>query len=528
MSVIVQSPGTLAATDEFVWLERRHPQYEAYAAHWSFLRDSYVGGPEFIGSHLFRFWREKDPKWKNRLQRAYRYNFARKVTDIITGYLWEQPPSRNIDKLPEKLKAFWHDADREGNSIDAVMAQQVSPWVCVYGRPWIVVDKPREVGATREDAKRDRLHPYLTVVAPTDVLDARFANGELEWILLRETVRDDLNAKLSRGGIGEQFRLWTKTNWEVWKLLDRGKTKEAVFVAGDAHELGVVPVVPMDFKAAISRFVSPSLIWEVAYLDRSIFNHLSLLDEELYNATFSQLAIPWQAILAGQGMPEGNGQVDAAAGARKHVAEIGTEEVFVYDGKAGTAPAYVAPDPAPAQTLENRVEREINEIFRHLSLAGEMAQEASTPTSGISKEHEFRKLNKMLATLGDNHESAERSILRIAARWEGEDPAKIPDDVVDYPESFDVTTMMEELEEIREMTTAGLPDLVVNEARKETVTRRFSKLPPEKLKAMLAAVDKVVGIPTIDLRDPRRKPEPGPGGGTGDDDEDKDDDGGAA
>lgn len=485
------------AQQRATWLDRRHPDYATYADHWAFLRDSYIGGPEFLTTHLFQFWREDEASFTERQARAHRYNFTQKVVDIVNGFLWQRAPARKRDDLPEPLQAFWDDADREGNPIDAVMAQRVAPWAAVFGRFWVVVDKPPEVATDRAQERERRLYPYLSFVSPGDVLDARIEQGRIRWALLRERIRDDADPQTSTGQVDARFRLWTEESWHLYRRDERtegGQTiVTAVLLKEGTHNLGVVPIVPVDHRAPVSPFVSPSLVWELAYLDRSIFNHISLLDDILYNVTFPQLRIPWQSLPMGTGDPERPG-----AEAENRVIEMSTKRAFVYDAQSPTAPDWMAPDPAPAQTIRERIKEEIDELFRSVALQGEMAEEVSE-ASGISREHEFRKLNKLLATMADNLEAAELRILRLAARWQGFDEDVIPSDAVDYPETFDVKTLMDELDEIRAMAEAGLPDAVLNEARKDSVRQRFSKLPQEELDALLEAIDKTVGIPSVDL-----------------------------
>ena len=46
-----------------------------------------------------------------------------------------------------------------------------------------------------------------------------------------------------------------------------------------------------------SPYFSPSLIDDIAYLDRAVANYLSNLDAIIQDQTFSQLAIPVQSLL---------------------------------------------------------------------------------------------------------------------------------------------------------------------------------------------------------------------------------------
>ncbi|MCP6576658.1 hypothetical protein NL496_28590, partial [Klebsiella pneumoniae] len=81
-----------------------------------------------------------------------------------------------------------------------------------------------------------------------------------------------------------------------------------------------------------SPYFSPSLIDDIAYLDRAVANYLSNLDAIIQDQTFSQLAIPVQSLLPGD---ENHAKV----------MEMGTKRVFTYDSESGNQPFYLSPDP---------------------------------------------------------------------------------------------------------------------------------------------------------------------------------------
>jgi hypothetical protein len=82
------------------------------------------------------------------------------------------------------------------------------------------------------------------------------------------------------------------------------------------HGLGMVPVFPVDCMGqSESPYFSPSLIDDIAYLDRAVANYLSNLDAIIQDQTFSQLAIPVQSLLPGD---ENHGKV----------LELGTKRVL--------------------------------------------------------------------------------------------------------------------------------------------------------------------------------------------------------
>lgn len=103
----------------------------------------------------------------------------------------------------------------------------------------------------------------------------------------------------------QRYRLWTRNEWflfreEVKKGAGNAGRRTAKVVLEDKgeHKLGVVPVFPVDcIGESESPYFSPSLIDDIAYLDRAVANYLSNLDAIIQDQTFSQLAIPVQSLL---------------------------------------------------------------------------------------------------------------------------------------------------------------------------------------------------------------------------------------
>ncbi|MCV5137544.1 hypothetical protein OFB61_23255, partial [Escherichia coli] len=111
-----------------------------------------------------------------------------------------------------------------------------------------------------------------------------------------------------------------------------------------------------------SPYFSPSLIDDIAYLDRAVANYLSNLDAIIQDQTFSQLAIPVQSLLPGD---------------ENHtkVLEMGTKRVFTYDSEGGNQPFYLSPDPKQAQMIITTIKTVINEIYHSVGVAGERTKQ---------------------------------------------------------------------------------------------------------------------------------------------------------
>lgn len=98
-------------------VQRRHPQFEDHLTHWAFLEATYDGGREWFKENIFRYIKEGDSEFKDRVERAYRFNHTREVVDLINKYLFKQNIVRNEEDAPESVKKFWKRSTRNGMGI---------------------------------------------------------------------------------------------------------------------------------------------------------------------------------------------------------------------------------------------------------------------------------------------------------------------------------------------------------------------------------------------------------------------------
>ena len=64
-------------------IARRHPEYDESVKHWDFLEDTYEGGREWFKDNIFRYIKEGDQEFADRVDRCYRFNHTREVVDLI-------------------------------------------------------------------------------------------------------------------------------------------------------------------------------------------------------------------------------------------------------------------------------------------------------------------------------------------------------------------------------------------------------------------------------------------------------------
>jgi hypothetical protein len=461
--------------------DRRHPMYAELADHWKFLDATYKGGRAWFEENLFKYLKEGPTEFKDRKKRAYRFNHTREVVELVQKYLFKAKIARNEEDAPDAVTKFWEKAMLNGFDIGQLM-RQASVKSSIGGRIAIVVDNNLEAKTDAEgnpqpmslaEVEGSRIYAYA--VGAQDVLDYAWdedGDGELLWIKLREWVRDDADPVNSTGVVEERIRLWTRTGWVLYKETEekfrsgRNSVYKVEEVDAGTHNLGEVPVRLVDHTVSSDPYHCPGLIDDIAYLDRAVANYLSNLDAIIQDQTFSQLAIPAQAIQRGDDM-------------YNKVLDMGTKRIFVYDSGQGSSakPEFLSPDPKQANVILTVINKIINEIYHTVGLAGERTKEDNAVgidnSSGVAKAYDFERVNSLLLSKAASCEAAENWLVHMVMLWLGEkDYTK---KLVTYPTTFDVMRLVDDLVTAEALQKINAPD----EMRREQLRMMVDKIFPQ-------------------------------------------------
>ena len=473
-------------------ISRRHPFYMGKLAHWNFLELCYEGGREWFETNIFRYIKEGEKDYSDRVDRAYRFNHTKEVVNLVNKYIFKAKIVRNNEDAPQELVKFWESATKEGGSIEK-LTRQYSQEASIYGRVWVVVDNNvRDTVATKDEEGYVDAKPFAYVVKPQNALDMSFDdNGELNWILIYEVVRDDDDPFLSTGAERGRYRLWTKNEWFLLERYEpvspsatgaRTNKVEAVIVDSGVHGLGFVPVIPHDHGESDKIYFSPSLIDDIAYLDRACSNYLSNLDAIIQDQSFSQLAMPAQGVMPGESTYQ-------------KLIEMGTKRIFTFDGEHGGAPFYLSPDPRQAELIISAISKIINEIYHTVGMAGERTKQDNAigidNSSGVAKAYDFERVNALLTSKAFSIKRTEVKIAKTILAWRGieKTESEIEEWLV-YPETFDIRGIADEFQISAQLRLIDAPIGIVKEQMKVLVNKLFPKIKRDlKEKLMLEIED---------------------------------------
>lgn len=449
---------------------KTHPDYDKRAKEYQFFEEAYKGGREYIeGANLFQHGFEDADSFTNRKMRAYYYNYCAPIVNAYNSFIYRQEIQRDYGDLESDplFTLFKDNCDKRGTAYTDFFPA-LSKWASVSGLRFLLVDKPPQVAETKAGEIEGKLYPYFVHIDPQNVLDWGLdAFGNLKWIKIRESEADG-DTFDAEGKDIEKYRIWYTDRWELWEIRKEGDEKKAIKTDEGEHPVGEVPVIPV-VHISEEPMCGFSLLNDIAYVNRSLYNWCSLLDEILYRQTFSQLI-----------MPE---DTNTPIGDKR----LGTQFGLGYPKDSNFKPEFISPDASQAQVLITQIEKGVEEIYRLATLRGAIGVEEQS--SGVARSYDFMITNNTLSDKAHNMESIETRALRMWAKWQ--DGAKVDPQVsVQYPLEFEISSLSEEIQNVISAKTLEISDRfeqVLKERLVKRMTPRLSKEDMLKIKQEIEA-----------------------------------------
>lgn len=427
-----------------------------------------VSGEAVGSTALVKYPRESDARFARRNEVAWFDVPLGEAASRFAGFLSSRTPVRRLGS--ELYQRVADDADGQGNAID-VFWHEFAVEASARGSMLLLVDMPGEVPPSVGQQVQARAVPYFTAIAPEAVTEYALGHdGRFDYVQFAGSY------ELPGGKVVPAVWVFNRMGWQVLDV------EGEVLDAGD-HPLGECPVLIFTERGAYPCF---GRFAPIADLSRRLFNMHSELDEILRSQTFSLLTMQ---------VPDTVTDEEKIAAARVAGQTIGTSNLMIH---SGTTPAFIAPPEGPARVYLDRIkamEHRIAELG--LDVKGPNAQE-----SGVALQQRFHALNAALATYAGRMEDLERRAWELARRWLGMTTA--PE--VSWPRDFSVADVVAELDVLRQMQDAGMPEEVVGEQMRRIVGIQFAGLEQGRQDAVMGAID-ALGH--------ERRAEP-PGGGASD------------
>jgi hypothetical protein len=420
-------------------LSQTHPEYQA--ERWAELEVLYRGGAaitdawrrKFLPPHV----NETPARYENRIQAAAYLNyFGRVVNFFATALFCKTLSLRAANGQVEEVAyaAFAEDADRKGNSFEAIIKQALTT-AMVKRRSLVAVDLPRPTTAPTSRFEEERLGlgvPYAYEVPLEQLIDWQLGDdGSFRWAILKRVICERTSPASTRATFAEEFKLWELVDGDVgrraaWRLFrtpeQRVDARRAYPPNRDVPEIdaGVtsftrIPLVQLELPpelclgeivggAAKEHFQRRSAL--IASEDRSLF-------AIPYVTLGPQVSGVGEPVLADVAQDHNRGDDPAEQFIRRGFM------VLAGDDKVG----FAEPSGAAYELTDRQLDKLVDEIFR---VAHQMAQSIkSTGTalerSGTSKREDRHATEIVLGAFGKAVRSLATNIYDTIAGGRGED-----------------------------------------------------------------------------------------------------------
>ena len=474
-----------------------NPEWSRREPDWRLFRLCYVGGREFIESRnpatLFSHEREPAASYAWRRARASYRNHCEAIVGLKADAIYQPQVLRgqgkgaddgesDEDAAPVIKRAqaedptfepFLLDVDLRGTNADPFM-NEVARWAMVYGRHWIgiamtpapelVARASAEGRAISEaEARAAEVRPYYYHLSPLSVIDWGTDDcGRLTYavVLGYESNRVPLGKQMPRRLVA---RILYPDREERFAIGAQGKLTPLGPPA--PHPFGEVPLVPVCVRAD-----GRSQLEDIARAAIAVYNHDSMVDEQVYRQTFNQLVF--------------SGIKDPAAFMES---VKGTDSVLALP--EGATAFYLAPNVATISAIQTTAWEKIDEMWATANLRsrpGGKGSQPATDTSGIAFAFENKNAETDLCSIATRLEEAELKLGVMRARALGLDESGF---TVQYPREFDVRALLARANEAQQLKAAGLGPKAMAEVLKNLARKALPRLPAGRLAEIDAEID---------------------------------------
>ena len=451
---------------------RQHPLYVQRHSSWERHKAAYSGGAAYIQKALVQHVSEIDPEFSERLNRAYYFNYPRKIARLITQYILAGDPVRT-GADPELIEDF----SRSKLRTNEVM-RQFSTLLNVYGSAWMLVEMPRFEGDVDiERRKQERLHPYAVAISPLSVPDwSEDSSGELLWAVVEEDFyenSDPFKEPVSK----KRRRLWTREYWQLFEE-ESGTVK---LIDESRHDLGCVPLLHV---SEIDGYGMDAVHWfeDVVRISDAILNNESEAQMNIIKQMFGLLVISENFARGSRSTLSSNSSED---GKFSHI--LARSAAIWESGDESGISRYISPHGAETNIIRNENTHLKNELFDITGLT--IVRETREKQSAESKAWDHQQVCQFLLNRVDLLEQTELAVWRIMNLY---DPTvSVPQ--VAYNRDFSIVDLKESVASLLDLKNVGGGVEFQREIARAAVTLlgRYQKIAPERQQKIYEEIDQL-------------------------------------
>ena len=454
--------------------DRCHSTYRQNREVWERSLAAYSGGREYISRALVKHVSEIDLEYAERLERAYYFNYPRKIASLITQYIFASDPDREgADTL------LCEDVSRDGMRINELM-RQASTMVNVFGSAWLVVEMPGFNGFVDMERKvREKIRPYMKCYTPLMVRDWAYgSDGALEWILLEQpgfNNRDPFRPPFYR----VQRKLVTRDRWML--LAADGPGGRIKVVAEGENAGGCVPAVHLQ-EADNNALGASHWLADVVRISDAILNNESEAQMNVVKQLFGLLVI--SETFARQGK---KCEMKSSDGGRKEkFSHIIARSAAIFESPEEKGISrYIAPTGVETERIREENLKLKSELFDVVGLT--LRPDAKLRQTAESKAWDYQNTRQFLANRVDMLEQAEVLCWKFMKNF---DPS-VPVPKVAYNRDFSVVDMKDMIEGLSELVKLSGSREYEKEISRTAVDMlgKYKKIDPKRKKKIIEEID---------------------------------------
>lgn len=415
---------------------RQSPFYTAQCAIWTRSLSAYSGGSKYIQQALIKHISEIDPEFIERKNRAYYFNYPRKIAKLITQYVLSQAPTR--EGSDSDLVA---DFDRSGLNANEVM-RQFSTILNVFGVAWLCVDMPNFEGElTKEQEQIQRIRPYCYALSPLSVVDWCYGtDGKLLWVLTKGDNVDNSNPMTEPVTVSIRC-LWTRSDMTVFQR--SGAAGAVAITRTISHNLGVVPFVRVE---EVDGYGINSQHWfeDVVRISDAILNNESEAQMNTVKQMFGLLVIS-------EGFAKAKPDVQDGAVEGESLSHfIGRSAAIWETPEENGITRYVSPKGVETDTIRSENQNLRRELFDVIGLA--IQKDSKAIETAEAKAWDHQHVEQFLQTRADMLEQSEKQAWDIMKLWQN--TVQVPDVV--YNRNFAVLDLSDAIASLLEISSLSV------------------------------------------------------------------------
>ncbi|MDD3117697.1 MAG: hypothetical protein PHQ27_00835 [Victivallales bacterium] len=402
---------------------RRHPLVHQYQSVWNRCRDAYSGGREYLEHALIKHVSEVSLEFEERKQRAYYFNYPRKVARIIAQFLLAETPQRT-----HADPALIEDFSRSGLRTGEVM-RQVATYINCFGMAWLLVDMPRFSGELDLSRKqREGIRPYARALNPWEVADWAYApDGRLAWALVDEW-SIDRSDPFTTPEPRRRRRLWTRDNWQLFRQEADGRV---TLEETATHRLGEVPLIRCEEADGFGMHANH---WfeDVVRISDAILNAESEAQMNIIKQMFGLLVVS-ESFRAADFSSR-----DTAEGEKFSHVLARSAALWESPEEKGIT-RYISPGGTSTEAIRNEITNLKRELFDVVGLG--VQHDSDVAQTAEAKAWDHYNVSQFLLSRVDMLEQAEAKAWELMHRW---DPS-VPVPFVSYNREFSIVDLKDSI-----------------------------------------------------------------------------------